>query len=222
MLNERAFVGVSLDSKDFNRAWVRFALKYLTGRHDHLMVVFADDLLKFTRTAVQKDDVVVVDFESIEPLVGRSRKQMWKYFEEEILRLPREKQKSVQLGNWSLFADAKFNELHRRLRIAYEVVPDFRAAVDDAAREHCTRQKVTILSKSTLANLNASYIIEECAMCIRITELEGYSAEYHPTDDLPVLPKLYAGTFANRGLSVHSIAGKQPRRTFTVLRRGEV
>jgi len=182
------------------------------------MIVLADDLLKFSRTAIPQRGSVVLDFEAAESYTVKRRQEVAQFFESEILHLPVETRKSVRLGYWSLFADAKFNELSRKLRIAYEAVACFRSAIDSVASAHGERQKSAGLDMKTLANLNASYIIEESAMCMRITEIEGYTDEYHPSDDLPVMPHLYAGAFADFGLTVQAVTGVQPRRNFSILR----
>lgn len=218
MVKEKAFIGVSLDSTYFSRAWVRNALNLLSKKYKSVLIILADDVLKFTRTATTVNDSVVLDFATAESYVIKRRQEVSRFFDSEISKLSTETKSIVKIGQWSLFIDENFFEFHRKLRIAYETVTSFRIAVDAIARKHAELQKSTGLDKKMLANLNTNYIIEESAMCLRITEIEGYADEFHPSDDLPVMPQLYSGAFADYGLTVKSITGVQPRRNFSILK----
>ena len=51
-------------------------------------------------------------------------------------------------------------------------------------------------------------------MCLRISEVAGYTFEYYPGTELDVLTKLYSGEFAGDGLTVESLVESMPTRRF--------
>jgi hypothetical protein len=212
------FIGVSLDSSHFSRDWIRYALNSLTEAHQELLIVLADGLLKFTRTPVIRDGAVCLDFSLATKYVAERREQVHRFLDSEIRLLAPEKRAKVRAVEWSFFVDSAFHDLKRNVRIAYEVVASFRASVDRTAEAHSFRQGSTGLPAPSLLRLNAGYLIEEAAMCLRITELGGYSNEYHPSEDVPLLPELYSGLFSTHGLTVEALTGAPPNRRFTILK----
>ena len=65
--------------------------------------------------------------------------------------------------------------------------------------------------------LSALYILDEIAMCLRITECGGFNHEYYPREELPVLRQLYEGQFEPDGLTVLALVGHEAKRIFRPL-----
>ncbi len=212
-----AFVGISLDSRAFTRSWVRSALTYILARHDRLLLILADALFVYTRTAEWSESREVrLHLEKASAAAEELAVQRNRFFSAEIARLDGALQGRVRLANWSTYSDAAYAGLWRRLWIAYSVLPRFKLEVDEIAHAHSVRVQGDQRTPShPLAS--AAYILDELAMCMRITELEGHHDEYHPSPDLPLATSLYAGAFANEGLSVESLVGARQKRRFILL-----
>lgn len=216
MESTKAFVGVSLDSKAFTRLWVRDALVHLCAHYDQVIVVLADELFAYTRATELQGDRTIVHFPSSREAANRLSEERMRFFQRERKRLPAQDAMRVQILQWKDYSDATYASLWRQLWTAYFVLDRFRDVVHKAASRHTLR---AIQGEQTPAHaeVSAAYLLDEMAMCLRITEVEGYSAEYHPGADLSVLRDLYAGAFADLGLTVESLVGHAPRRTFTVI-----
>jgi tRNA-dependent cyclodipeptide synthase len=214
----KAFIGVSLDGSHFSREWVRSTLDRLSADYKQVLILFADDVLKFTRTAVIKRDSIELDFVRADSQVLSRYQETKRFFESELKFISRGKSnRTVEFSRWRDWTDSDFNDLHRKLRIAYETIPFFHFSVDEVAQRHLSSQKGLGLDSEVLLNLNVGYILEESAMCLRMTEIEGYSDEYHPVSDLPLMPELYSGAFSEFGLTVEALTGSPARRHFHVL-----
>jgi tRNA-dependent cyclodipeptide synthase len=211
----KAFVGISLDSGLFSRAWVRRALEHLAVEHEQILLVLADELFMYTRAAYLDEAAVAVDIPQAHAAADALAGERQRFFEREIARLG-EAAGRFRLVRWSVFSDAAYATLWRKLWLSYSVLPDFRDQVDAVAAQH-TKKAVLGPRTPDHAQVSAAYILDEIAMCIRVTELEGYCHEYHPGPDLPVAQALFAGQFRHLGLSVDLLTGAVPRRSFTVL-----
>lgn len=212
---ENAFIGFSLDSKLFTRAWLRQFVPYILDRHNSLLINIADDLFLYTRCS---QNMSQINFQDGELRTKKLLEERRAFIKSELERLGKDYCQRINLCGWSAFADSSYSGLLRKFRIAFETLPYFRSCIIEAAQAHKVEQMPTEMA----TNLNVAYLLDEIAMCIRITEIGDFPCEYHPSNTLPVLEMLYSGRFADDGLSVTTLTDKSTvKRSFTVLRCGE-
>ncbi len=109
----------------------------------------------------------------------------------------------------------KYIQLLRNLQIAYTTMPLFRECIDSTALKHLNSSKY----KQDLPNsfqLNTAFLLDEIAMCLRITELDEYHYEYYPSSQIDALEKLYSNEFDQQGLSVETLIGGVKRENSTI------
>jgi hypothetical protein len=75
-----AFIGISLDSRAFTRPWVRFALRYILERHEHALLVLADELFVYTRMADWSGDSVKLHISQASAAAGELASQRQHFF----------------------------------------------------------------------------------------------------------------------------------------------
>jgi hypothetical protein len=138
------------------------------------------------------------------------------FFHSEIDRLPTEDAGRIRMARWADFSDQHYCRVLRLLRIAFEVIPDFQAVVCSLAAVHAERISGAVVAPGTV-RLCADFLLDETAMCLRITELGGFCSEYYPGKDIAMLSELCSGRWAKSGLSVEALLGVQSRRCFTHL-----
>jgi tRNA-dependent cyclodipeptide synthase len=211
----RAFVGVSLDSRLFTREWLRLALPHLLEQHDEVLVVLADDLLQYTRSASLVDGRVVLQLEAAASAAGERRAESLRSIERALVNLSASDRTRIAVKVWSDFEDRQFAALWRAVQIACGVIVPFRTLVRDIAARHVAQTPAAAVPNALEASV--AFILDEIAMCLRITEVAGWSFEYHPASDLPALGELYADQFRPYGLTVESLTGAVRRRRFHVL-----
>jgi tRNA-dependent cyclodipeptide synthase len=218
MNRNNAFIGVSLDSRAFSREWVRSALGWILSRHGELLIVIADELLYYTRTSAACGDFAVLDFNHAKARVESRRKETENFFRSEIDRLLPESAERVRVVGWDMFSDHHYSRLLRMIRIGFESIPGFRSLVCELAVTHVDKVARDSADSPAIIRLCADFILDEIAMCLRITELAGFSSEYYPGDDISVLGELCAGRWSKSGLSVESLLGTDSKRKFTRLK----
>jgi hypothetical protein len=213
---DKAFVGVSLNSKLFTRLWIRSALDYILQRHENLMFLLADDLLLYTRSAIISEGVIVLDFDGASAFARTKRLEVERLLLSESNRLSLSQSCRIEIQPWNQFTDDLYVQLLRRLQIAFLTINSFTECVKEVADKHVR----TYLAKANIPNpieTSIGFILDEVAMCLRVSELGGYYNEYYPAMDSNVLTKLYSNTFAEYGLSIDSLIGRRPQRKFTTL-----
>jgi hypothetical protein len=213
-----AFVGISLDSALLSREWIRFALGYLLLEHDDVLLVLADRLLAYNKTAALWDLGGGIDLGSAKTKMDQRRDDISRFLAREIGLLPKVKQEHVRVGAWDDYSDSLYITLLRTLRIAYSVIREFRECVDRDAYSHDEKHPETSEYREARHELAVSYVLDETAMAIRITEFTNHSFEYYPDDHIKTLTYLYEDRFRARGLSVSGLIGKPPKRVFRPLR----
>ncbi len=212
MPENKAFVGVSLDSRTLNRSWLRQALRFILDRHRELLFLIADDLYLYNFCG---------DAEAGQPLdlPGAERRthdkggEFTRFVHSEVAKLPPSDQGKVQIQAWSRYSDSVYVHLLRKLNIAYGMLSPFRQALDKTARAYL-RHLVHDRRGERNAENSIRFLLDEMAMCLRVTEVEGYCHEYYPVEELKVLTDLYQGAFQPLGLEVSSLLNRQPRRMF--------
>jgi len=211
-----ALVGCSLDSNLFTGSWIGSALSYILSRHPGVLFLIADDLLHYTRSQRMRRAAAKVDFGASSLIIRRRSDEFERTLAASAGRLAEIDKSRVEVKRWREFADASFVELYRRMLIACWTVRPFRECVESMAREHIFRRtdQDKILG---VVGASTTYVLEEVAMCLRVTEVAGYSHEYYPAPEARVLTELYSGRFDQYGLSVRDLVGKDPARQFTVL-----
>ena len=213
----RAFIGISLDSKGFSRIWVREALKLILKKHDQLLIVIADDLFWYTRSLHQKDGENRLALEECKSRIAKRRGEAMRFLSSEINKLSCEDQEKIEIRSWNYFADGSYADLLRKLKIAFLGLPDFNSSVKSVASRHA--HKITSFTAHDIAtDACTEFLLDETAMCVRITEIEGYCNEYYPGEDIAVLGNLYAGEWAHLGLDVGALTGAPSKRIFTNLK----
>src|ERR1035438_6904759 len=179
-----AFVGISLDSALLSREWIRFALGYLLLEHDDVLLVLADRLLAYNKTSALSDLGGGIDLGSAKAKMGQRRDDISRFLAREIALIPKVNQEHVRIGAWDDYSDALYISLLRTLRIAYSVIREFRECVDHDASSHDEKHPETSEYRGARHELAVSYVLDETAMAIRITEFTNYSFEYYPDDHI--------------------------------------
>jgi tRNA-dependent cyclodipeptide synthase len=216
-MKNSAFVGVSLDSAIFSREWIRGALSYLLSEHDDLLFVLADQLLAYNKTAVLADYPNRIELGSADTRIDQRRDDITKFIRKEVALLPRVDKDRVQIATWDYFSDVSYVTLLRKLRIAYSAIGNFRSCVDQDASFHFNRHWDRSENRIAHHELCVSYVLDETAMDIRITEVADHPFEYYPEDHIRTLTYLYDNRFREFGLTVPELIGKPAQRTFRPL-----
>lgn len=210
-----AFIGVSLDSKLFSIDWIRLALQYILDRHDSLLFLLADDLLLYTRTARFSGLNPILDFPKAYSYANKRLHEFQTFLFSEIDRVDTKRCK-IYVKQWGEFSDNIYVQILRKLQIAFTVVTPFRESVNKIARQHVDNSMKGLQIPSAFET-SIAFILDEIAMCLRVTEFGEYNHEYYPSSQTDVLTKLYSGTFLPFGLSVETLIGKKPQRIFQIL-----
>lgn len=215
--NGKAFIGVSLDTKLFSRAWVRSALDFVLGRHHSLLFLLADDLLRYTRTAQTISGKTIFNISQTSHLVDSRRLEFEKFLTSEVKRLDKQSQTRILIKPWHSFTDNSYVQILRHLQIAYSTLLPFQQVVNDVALKHMEKAFANLHFPNSLQT-GIAFLLDEVAMCLRITELDQFSYEYYPTNQTDILTQLYSNKFTQQGLTVESLTGKPKRnRKFQVL-----
>jgi tRNA-dependent cyclodipeptide synthase len=216
-----AFVGISLDSTLFSREWIRAALTHLLSGHDEVLLVLADQLLAYNKVALLPCSAGAIDLEGAKMKMDQRRDDISRFLAKEIALIPKAQRQRLRVTTWEDHSDAVYIGLLRKLRIAYSVIPEFRECVDYDAHAHFEKRSETAAEGKVRHELSVSYVLDETAMDIRITEFLGYPNEYYPEDHIRTLTQLYEGRFSASGLSVGQLIGRTPQRVFQPLRFAE-
>jgi hypothetical protein len=214
--DEPAAVLVSLDSKLFTREWVRSALALLLAEHGSLMFLLADDLLRYTRTGRSFNGDSCLDFSQVSSKAEHRYEEVRRFLASEIRRLDPAAQERVRVSRWRDFTDSRYVGVLRSLHIAYACVGPWRECVEGVARGHLERSTLNMASKGLL-DCSSRLILDEVAMCLRVTELDVYHCEYYPGVQIAALEALYSDRFVSHGLSVESLIEKGRSRKFESL-----
>jgi hypothetical protein len=216
MREGHAFIGVSLDSELFAREWVRKALNVILARHQVLLFLLADDLLFYTRSAEKSSESVRLKLAKAITSQENRRKEWHRFLQSEVDRLKPFDRERVHIREWKDFSDAQYVRLLRFLRIALDTIPAFKESVNRLTMKHAENSQLAVAS-DTLAT-SAGFVIDEIAMCLRVTELADFHFEYYPELEISVLSELYNGSFSQFGLTVEALTGQNPKRQFSVLK----
>ena len=221
-MESSAFVGVSLDSNQFSRTWVRAAISYILARHSNVQFVLADQLLAYNKTACETNGNLVLDFSSATARALKRKGDIHQFFLSEVGRLPEADQLRVSVATWDDYADPSFSRIARSLLIGYSALPVFRSCVDHDVEAHFSMHLDHRVHPEVERRLCACYVLEETAMIIRITELAGKPFDYYPQDQIETLQRLYEDAFSSVGLTIDSLIGRRRSRIFTPLPLAEV
>ena len=214
---EGAFVGVSLDSNQFSREWIRSAIRYILSRHKTITFVLGSRLLTFNKcTSQDSDGTLRLDLASADTRISKRLDDVQHLLKSEIVRLSRAEQSRVSIRIWDDYADLQFVNAARILSIAYATIDSFRACVDRDVDVHFAQQTPLVPRIDAHRRLSALYVVEETAMIIRITE-EGHPYEYYPQHHIHTLTELYEDKFAQWGLRVEDLTGHAKTRVFSSL-----
>jgi hypothetical protein len=217
IMQSAAFVGVSLDSDEFTREWVRQAISYILSKHSRVVFVLADRLLGFNKDAgPDETGNMVLNLETAAAKIAKRRNDVQLFLKSEVSRLEESDRRRASIAAWDEYADAEFANIERILKIAYAALPRFRECVDRDVEAHLAQQGEWRIPQEVYRRLCALYVVEETAMIIRITE-DGNPYEYYPHSYIHTLRDVYDDRFADLGLTVESLVGHPRTRVFTPL-----
>jgi tRNA-dependent cyclodipeptide synthase len=211
-----AFVGVSLDSQSFTREWIDMAVSHILGRHDDMLFLLADSLMAYNKFAQFDGETACLSIQKGTRLIEKRRTDICTFLKRAIGARSLEEQTRIGLAQWNSYCDSHYANLLRMLRIAYATIRGFRASAESCAVEHFSRHPSSADIPQRI-ELCTSYIIEETAMSIRITEFGDRPFEYYPDNDIELLTPIYEGQFAKQGLTIESLTGNKPKRVFRCL-----
>lgn len=216
-MNNSAFIGVSLDSGLFTREWIRNAIHHLLSRHETILLVLADQLLAYNKIANFDAGRATFDLQSAKVRIDQRRNDIMKFVQKEVALLPNPDKARVRIATWADFSDGEYCRLLREIRIAYSTIREFRSCVDSDASCHFDKRSQHVYSRDAHHELSVSYVLDETAMDIRITELGGFQFEYYPDKHIQTLTRLYDEQFADYGLTVSNLVGHNVTRVFRPL-----
>jgi hypothetical protein len=212
----KAFIGVSLDNQIFLTDWLSLAIKRLVTNHDKVLFLIADNLLRYTRTTIEKNDIELLDLTNIEAQISKRKNRFTSHLDKSLSNFSEIDKAKIEVKIWSDFEDYQYVELLRNLIVAFYNIKEFRDDVYAVAHTHL--KKFSNSDKyDNLLNSSAIYIIDEVSMAMRVSELGGYYNEYYPTDEVPILTNIYNDTYKESGLTVSDLIKHTPRRTFNIL-----
>jgi tRNA-dependent cyclodipeptide synthase len=215
---DSAFVGVSLDSTDFSREWIRDAIAHILGRHPTLLFVLADRLLAYNKSANYSAAIITLDLQHAAKRINQRRQDVARFISSEVARLAPQDHARVQIARWDEYSDYQYANVLRNLRIALATLEEFRRCVESTASSHLRRRTFNdVPSTQAELQLCVSYVLDETAMSIRITELGGRPYEYYPEMQIDVLRYLYEDRFSRFGLSIENLTNQARARVFTCL-----
>ena len=199
----KSFIGVSLDNQIFFTDWLFTAINSLLNKHDKILFLIADDLLRYTRSI-------------IEDIVNKKSKKFIYYLNNSLLNLTAKEKEKIEIKRWSDFEDSNYIKIFRNLIIAFYNINEFREDVYSVAHSHVKKFSNSD-NYENLLNSSAIYIIDEISMAIRVSEIDNYINEYYPTDEVSVLKKIYSNSYNEFGLTVDNLIGRKSQRKFKVL-----
>lgn len=211
-----AFIGVSLDSRNFTREWIDAAISHILQSHNDLLFLLADSLLAYNKFTEFEGASARLSIDRGSRLIEKRRTDIWTFLERIVNARRPEERARIKLARWDEYCDHYYANLLRMLRIAYATIADFRVAADSCAISHFSRHPSSVDVPKRI-ELCTAYIIEETAMSIRITELADRPFEYYPDNDIELLTPIYDGKFAGHGLTVEALTGSMPKRVFRSL-----
>ncbi len=211
-----AFIGVSLGSRHFTREWILGAFEYILDRHDQLAVMLADEIWLYTRLADHNSDILF-QLGFARARMERVSQQMAQLFNSCRARLPDQQRNRVKILRWSDYSDAQYAKLLQSFRLAAAYLPRFSASVEATADRHVGKLDLTGPAAFGARTASRDYVLDEMAMCLRMTEVAGFTAEYYPGEDLTTLRDLYADCFVGYGLTTEALIGRARRRVFNRL-----
>lgn len=212
-----AFVGVSLDSRLFTRRWVSHAIPALLARHESLLLLLADDLPLYTRSVRDAGSQIALDYNAATLLVDRRSAEFRRFLQMAAARLPPPLDQRVIVRTWAQFSDGAYGRLLRQLTIAFHVLEAFRRSIMHVVNTHVAKVPPDKRFRA-FEQLSAHLVLDEIAMCLRVAEMDKYTFEYYPVNQVRTIQELYQGAFAEAGLTVETIVGHSPRRVFAMLK----
>ena len=213
--NGHAFIGCSLDSKFFTREWIQYAIPSLLEKHNSILILIAEELLRYTRT-LTLTPTKHLDFKGVSSMIHDRRTEFHAFLRSEIQKLSKHHQDNITIKYWGDLINFDYTLIFRNLYISYLTIDDFSKDIKKNALNH-------ISSNNLLKNipnsyyLNVAYILDEISMSLRVTELDKYHYEYYPCNELEILKKLYNDEFKKYGLCVETLVGHKPKRIFSSL-----
>src|SRR5262249_634648 len=216
-MRSSAFVGVSLDSSTFTREWIQLAIPHILSKHDDLQFVLADGLLTYNKLLASHHVVTRLDFSAAANRIDKRRGDVYKLLLHETSRLQQAERSRISIATWDDYCDPNHASIARALAIAYSAIPEFRQCVRNDADAHLLNSFRGDHGIEISRRLCASYVLEETAMIIRITELSERPFDYYPGKQIQTLEWLYEDRFADAGLTVEALIGHAKTRRFNAL-----
>ena len=216
-MKSSAFVGVSLDSNRFTRERVNFAIPHILSKHADLQFVLADRLLTYNKLLACHDGLTRLDFSAATSRIEKRSGDINQFLSNEVSRLSKSDKSRVTIATWDDYCDHHHARIARTLAIAYSSIPEFRQCVRNDVETHLLGNGQSHIDRGITRRLCASYVLEETAMIMRITELSERPFDYYPGDQIETLESLYEDRFSSAGLTVDALVGHPKSRLFNAL-----
>lgn len=209
-MSRSAFIGCSIDSKLFTKEWFCETFEILLKKYDSILVLLADDLMLYTRSFSTYANIL--NYNDANERIKKRCESM----AANILSVKKEfDMERIIVASWQDYTDSLYMHIYRKLVIAYTTIDCFKNDVDSLAQEHAIQNQS--LKKHRFEELSILYILDEMAMCLRITEFTDFIHEYYPVPQLKVLEYLYNDKYKDYGLSIGNLLNTTRKRTFLVI-----
>jgi hypothetical protein len=210
----RCFLGVSTRATPDEAVWLMRGLAQLLPRHDGVLVLLeadvAADLLSGAATLAGPSTLLSATDPSRTTAHILNR---WQEIDAVRRRLERVEQTRVQIAAWPHFADAVFATLRDKLVTAFTHNMSFRG---DVLRQWIVGQRAVEPHALTSPEVRTECLrqIDALAMRLRVAELSGHHAEYGRDAESLVASRLYAGSYAEDGLTVEALINQPAQRVY--------
>lgn len=212
----RSFVGLPAGRESIDTAWLTSVIRDLLGRHERVLVLLESELMSYERGADPHDNAPLLPPSSTTDWVTEYTMARWRDVDVVRHALPAAVQHRVQIASWAHFIDPTFAAIWRHLLAASAVEGNFRA---DVLRQGLTvrRGRDDRPAVAQAARAMSFCQVEALAMRLRIGEVAGYYHEYGEGGQGLLAERLYAGAYAEEGLTVESLVGQPARRSYRAL-----
>ncbi len=207
----RSFIGLRAGRAWADARWLAPVITDLLGRHERVLLLIESELISYERCADLRSATPVMQPTSESELVNQQTMTQWHDVDLMRRALPEDVLPRVQIASWSHFIDPTFASLWRHLLTAFALGTAFR---EDALKlGHAALRRANGATPQAARAASLAHV-ESLAMRLRIGEVAGYHHEYGRGRDALLVERLYAGAYRAEGLTVESLTGHTPRRSY--------
>jgi hypothetical protein len=209
----RSFIGLRASTPEGEDTWLAPVILELLARHDRVLLLLESELMTYERCADLRNAVPLLQPAAESDLVTEETMSRWRDVDRVRRALPSEMVARVQIASWSHFIDPTFASLWRHLLTAFAVGTVFRKDVLELGDASMRRWRGQGAAAQAARAACLSHV-ESLAMRLRVGEVAGYHHEYGRGHEELLVERLYAGAYVVDGLTVESLVGHQPRRSY--------